>query len=349
MAVNSMGRRTFIRALGALGVAASGISALAACDRGAQGQSGATTIRISHDEPPHMLTHRLLTDMASRIEKKTDGDVKLEISPGAQLSGGDIETMIQQTQAGGRLDASLIASGIYSNFASEVDIFSMPFLARDIDDLKALADSAIGDKVKELTIKNGLVTRDIWVRDLRQWVNGTREIRTPGDMKGLAFRVPQFPLWLASFTAVGAAATPMPFGEAFTAVQTGAIDGAERPTEFLVGEGWEDVADYVTLSNYAGDVLLFSFNEQSWNDLPKDVQNMLDTEIAAMGQEKFEQEKAQRSQFVEQMKSAGMKIHELTEQEHEAFRNAMSTVWSEWEGKLPQGWLKQAQQIVARD
>lgn len=350
---NTTTRRGLARNLGGWGIAVAVLPLFAgACSAGESAQSeGPVTIRISHDEPAHMLTHRLLEEMATTVDERTDGAVTFEVSPAAQLSGGNIETMIQQTQGGARLDAALIASGIYSNFDSAVDIFSLPFLSRDIDDLHTLANSEIGEEVAARTEQTGLTTRDIWVRDLRQWVNGTRPIRTPADMQGLTFRVPEFPLWVKAFEAVGAAATPMPFGEAFTAVQTGAIDGAERPTEFLVGEGWEDVADHVTMANYAGDVLLFSFNTDFWNSLPADVQDILDEEIAAMADRKFEEEKSQRDDFVDQLASSGMSVHELTADEYAAFREQMGTVWDEWEeqGRLPDGWLDQAVDLVGKD
>ncbi len=337
-------RRSLLKTVGAVGIAAA-IPAAAGCSQ-RDSSSGAITVRITHDEPATMLTHRLLSEMADRVAQKTDGDVTIEISPQLELSGGDIATMIQQVQSGARLDAGLVASGIYSSFDGAVDVFSLPFLCRDIDDLKAVAESSIGDDVKERTSATGLHTQDIWVRDLRQWVNAERDIRSPDDMRGLTFRVPEFPLWVAAFEAMGAAATPMPFGEAFTGVQTGAIDGAERPTEFLVGEGWDEVADYVTLSNYAGDVLMVSFNQQFWDGLPQDVRSVLDEELRVTGAQKHEQEKTQRGDFIAQLEAAGMTTHELTVDEYSGFRDAMDPVWEDWEGRLPEGWLQTAQQAV---
>lgn len=305
------------------------------------------TLKLSHDEPATMLTQRLLTEMADGIAKKSNGAVKLELFPGAQLSGGNIKTMIQQTQSGA-IDVAWIATSIYSNWTTKVDILSLPFLSRNIDDLEKLAKSDLGSDIMALSRETGLTTVDLWTRDLRQWVNQKREIRTPDDIKGLKFRVPETAVWVAAFKAVGATPTPMPFSEAYTAVQLGTLDGAERPTEFIIGEKWAEIAKFLTVSNYTGDVLMVSFNTKVWEGLPKDVQDLLAQEIKATGKKKYEQEREQKIQILSNLEKAGMQVHNLTDSEYEAFRKAMAPVWTEWEPKLPSGWIARAQKILGR-
>jgi tripartite ATP-independent transporter DctP family solute receptor len=303
------------------------------------------TLRVSHDEPTFMLTHGVLTDLANSVSKKTNGAVKIEVFPGAQLAGGNLRTQFQQNQAGA-IDVAITATSILNNWTTKADVLSLPFLSYSIDATKKIVDSDLGRDIREAVEPFGLHAVDIWARDLRQWVNAKRTIEKPADIRGLKFRVPETALWVATFKALGATPTPMPFGEAFTAVQLGTLDGAERPTEFITGEKWFTVAKFLTISDYTGDALMPTFNKAKWQSLPKDVQDLLIEEFRAAGQAKFDREKAMKSNVIEEMRKNGMTVNILTTPQREEFRAQVAPVWKEWEGKLPAKWIDRARQIV---
>ncbi len=306
---------------------------------------GAITLRLSHDEPTFMLTHGILTELADSVQKKTNGAVRIDLFPGAQLAGGNLRTQFQQNQAGA-IDIAMTATGILNNWTAKADIISLPFLLSGLDDMKALVGSDLGRDVMALVEPLGLHAIDLWARDLRQWVNAKRPIATPADLKGLKFRVPETALWVATFKALGATPTPMPFGEAFTAVQLGALDGAERPTEFITGEKWSTIAKYLTIADYSGDALMPTVNKAKWQGLPKDVQAILVEEFRLAGEKKYERETAMKAAVITAMRQAGMQVDVLSAEQRQAFRRQVAPIWKEWEAKLPPQWLDRARAIV---
>lgn len=310
--------------------------------------SGKTiTIKANHDEPVDFVTDKVLKEMAESVAKKTNGAIKMEVYPGCQLAGGSIKTMTQMTQAG-QLELSFIATSTYNNWEQKFDALSLPFLYRSIDDLWRVTRDPLAQELLATTDKTGLKTVDMWARDLRQWVNRTRQIRTPEDIKGLKFRVPEISIWVATFKALGATAVPMPFAEAYTAVQLKTLDGAERPTEFIEGEKWVEIAKYLTGIDYTGDVLLASFNKTFFESLPKEYQELLTVEIQAAGKKKYEMEKVNRAQIFDRMAKAGMDVAMLTDQEKKAFRDATKSVWTEWEGKVGKDLISRVEKIATQ-
>jgi tripartite ATP-independent transporter DctP family solute receptor len=339
MKAGQVSRRKFLHALGAVPAAVA-----LALPRAALAE-GSITLRVSHDEPTFMLTHTVLTETAEKILKETNGTVKLELFPGAQLAGGNLRTQFQQNQAGA-IDISITSTSILNNWTTKADVLSLPFLSYSIDDIKKLVSGDLGRDIMKVVEPFGLFALDLWARDLRQWVNAKRTIEKPADIRGMKFRVPETALWVATFKALGATPTPMPFGEAFTAVQLGTLDGAERPTEFITGEKWFAIAKYLTISDYTGDALMPTFNAAKWKTIPKDVQDLLIREFRAAGQQKFEREKAMKQTVIDDMRKAGMTVNILTAAQREEFRAQVAPVWKEWADKLPPNWIDRARQAV---
>jgi tripartite ATP-independent transporter DctP family solute receptor len=338
-------KRTKISRRGVLGAAALALPASMLKGTGVAWAQSPIVLRVSHDEPTFMITHGVLTELAESVQKKSNGAVKIEVFPGAQLAGGNLRTQFQQNQAGA-IDVAITATSILNNWTTKADVISLPFLLSNLDSTKKLVSSDLGRDIMAVVEPLGLHAIDLWARDLRQWVNAKRPIETPADMKGMRFRVPETALWVATFRALGATPTPMPFGEAFTAVQLGTLDGAERPTEFITGEKWHTIAKYLTISDYTGDALMPTFNKAKWDGLPKDVKDLLEAEFRAAGEKKYEREKAMKADVQEAMRKSGMQVNVLTAEQREAFKREVAPVWKEWAGKLPANWTERAQKIV---
>jgi TRAP-type C4-dicarboxylate transport system substrate-binding protein len=304
-------------------------------------------IRTEHDAPSTSLTHQLLTEMAEELQAETDGRIVLEIHPGTSLSGGKINTMIQNLQTGNE-ELALIASAYFSNIDPKLNVLSLPFMNGSIDDLEFLArESQVMDQVFADQESKNIVVVDAWSRALRQIVNNERPISTPSDMEGLRFRVPEIKLWVDAFRTLGATPVPMPFSEVVTALQLGTIEGAERPTEFLKTEAWWDMARHVTMVNYTGDVLMIAFNKPFWESLDPADQKLLTTKLKILGDRTFQAEKAMEAGVLETLRENGMVVTELTPAELGQFRAAMHPVWESYSDTIGGELIESAQSALA--
>jgi TRAP-type transport system periplasmic protein len=284
------------------------------------------TVRVEHDENASSNTHKLLTEMAAEVASASGGKLKLEIHSGASLSGGKIPTMIQNVEAG-NVDASWISTAIYSSTEPRLGVLSLPFIFSSIDDLERVRKSSVLANVYADQEKRNLHVVDSWSRPLRQIINTKREVHSPEDIAGLRFRVPEIRLWIDAFKAIKAIPVPMPFSEIPTALQLNMIDGAERPTDYIVAEQWWDLAKYISIVNYSGDAVMVSFNEAFWNKLGPDNQKSLAEIIRRYGDRKYSVDKAAAEEALLTAQKKGMVVTRLAPAEVDAFRGAMKNVW----------------------
>lgn len=285
------------------------------------------TVRIEHDENASSNTQKVLTEMAADVATASGGRLKIDVHPGASLSGGKITTMIQNVQAGS-VDASWIATSVYTGVDPRVGVLSLPFMFKDMDGLEKVRRAGTLDKLYAEQENRNLHVVDAWSRPLRQFINTKRPINKPQDAAGLRLRVPEIRLWVDAIKAIGAQPVPMPFSEIPTAIQLGTIDGAERPTDYIVAEKWWALAKYVSLVHYSGDAVMVSFNKDFWNKLQPSDQKLLVDKIRQYGNKKYDVDKIAAEEAIETARKNGMTVNTVSPENLQLFRDAMKPVWT---------------------
>jgi tripartite ATP-independent transporter DctP family solute receptor len=306
------------------------------------------TIRVEHDENSSSNTHKVLTEMAGELAKESGGKLKLDVHAGASLSGGKITTMIQNVQAG-NVDAAWIATSVYTGVEPRVGVLSLPFIFKDMDGLEQVRRKGTLNDLYAEQEKRNLHVVDAWSRPLRQFINNKRAINKPADAAGLRFRVPEMKLWVDAFKAIGAQPLPLPFSEIPTAIQLGTIDGAERPTDYLVAERWWDMGKYVSLVNYSGDAVMVSFNKAFWEKLDPAMQQLLVKKIKQFGDKKYDIDKVAAEQAVAEAKSNGMIINTVDADGLKLFRDAMKSVWTDHAKQIGQPLIDRVVGVAAQN
>jgi TRAP-type C4-dicarboxylate transport system substrate-binding protein len=306
----------------------------------------AFTIRVEHDETASSNTNRMLNEMAAELATASGGKLKLEIHSGASLSGGKITTLIQNVQLG-NVDLGWISTGPYVATDPRLGVVSLPFIFKSIDDMERVRKSGVLNAVFEDQEKRNLHVVDMWSRPLRQIINIKKEIRLPADAAGMRFRVPELRLFIDAFKALNATPVPLPFSEIATALQLKTIDGAERPTDYLVSEKWWELAKYISMVNYSGDVVMVSFNSAFWKKLGPENQKLLADTIRKYGDKKFIVDKAAAEEAVVIAQKNGMVVTNLTPTELQAFRDAMKGVWTAHADEIGQPLINAVQKVIA--
>jgi tripartite ATP-independent transporter DctP family solute receptor len=189
-----------------------------------------------------------LVKLKEQVENRTNGRVKVLIFPDAQL--GSNEAMNNSMKAG-TLDGVMTDLGSLSTAVSEVDLFSLPFLFTDTLQALRAANGATGAKLKP-KIEAAFNCEVLgWGTDgVRNMWNSKRPIRTPDDLKGLKMRVQQSPVQKDTYAAFGALPTPIAFGELYTALQTGVVDGADPGVGDMLDLKFYQVTKYLTRTRH---------------------------------------------------------------------------------------------------
>ena len=189
------------------------------------GASAQTVLRSADIHPNGYPTVEAVRFMGELLDKKTSGRIKINVFPAAQL--GQEKDTIEQTRFG-VIDMNRINMAPFNNLIPATNVPSLPFIFRSVAHMRKVMDGPIGDSILKEFEKHGLVGLAFYDSGARSFYNSKRPINTPADMKGLKIRVQQSDMFIALVSALGANATPMNFGEVYSGLQTGVIDGAEN-------------------------------------------------------------------------------------------------------------------------
>lgn len=243
------------------------------------------TLTFGHVLQEDHAYHLMALRFQEELERMSDGRVKVEIYPAGQL--GDERDLVEGLQLG-TVDISTITSALTAGFVPEFGVFSLPFLFRDFDHLFAVMDSPIGDDLEKAMAREGLIKLGFVSGGSRSMYAG-KPVRSLDDLSGMKIRTMEDPIYLDTWNALGALATPIPWGDVYLSLDQGIVDGAEGALISYQSMGFYDPSPHVTVINYIFSWHNFMMGEQSWNALPPDVQQMVKeaAEIAAAWERQY--------------------------------------------------------------
>jgi tripartite ATP-independent transporter DctP family solute receptor len=261
--------------------------------------------------------------MSEQLEKKSGGKHKIKVFNKGAL-GNEKET-IDQVKIGA-LEMTRVNISPMNSVCPLTQVPTMPFLFRSVDHMRKVLDGAVGEEILKSCESFGFVGLAFYDSGARS-IYAKKAIKTPADTKGLKIRVQQSDLWVALVGAMGANATPMPFGEVYTGLKTGLIDAAENNIpSFDTAKHAEAVKFYSkTEHSMAPEMLLFS--KVVWDKLPKAEQDMI--RAAAKESVAFQRQKwdEQEAKSLANVKAAGAQIIEV---DKPAFQAVMGPVYDKF-------------------
>jgi tripartite ATP-independent transporter DctP family solute receptor len=230
------------------------------------------TLRSSDTHPAGYPTVAAVEYMGELVRERPGGRICIEICPSAQL--GEERDTIEQTRFG-VIDLNRVSMGPFNNLIEETKVVALPVIFRGTDHMHRVMDGPIGDEILAAFEPHGFIGLAYFDGGSRSFCNRLRPIRTVEDLQGMRIRVMQSDVFVDMMTALGANATPMPFGEVYSAIQTGVIDGAENTWPSFESTGPYEVAGYYTPNGHliVPEVLVMS--AVSWNRLSAEDQALI--------------------------------------------------------------------------
>lgn len=280
--------------------------------------SAKTTFTLSTPDPDGSEITLAAKKFAELVAAKTGGEVEVKVFPNGQLYGADPSAAVRQL-AGGSLDMLLLSTSLYANFNPKFTAVSIPYLFDDNAQLRNYLAGPLGQEL--LGDLNGIGVKGIglWQRPFRQMTNSRKPILSPQDLAGMKFRVPNNPLWVEFFSKMGAAPTPMAFGEVYNALQLRVVDGQENPINIPVTAKLYEVQKFATISNHMADGWVLGMNPGKFNALSdKDKQAV---QAAAQEAEvwKAANDAADAKQSIDFLTAKGVAVNSLTPDQQKAF------------------------------
>ena len=198
------------------------------------------------------------------VKERTQGRINIKLYPGVSLIQGD-QTREFSALRQGVIDMAVGSTINWSPQVKQLNLFSLPFLQPDYAAIDALTQGNVGKQLFATLDKAGVVPLAWGENGFREISNSKHAIKSPADLKGMKIRVVGSPLYLETFTALGANPTQMSWADAQPAMASGAVDGQENPISVYMAAKLQTVGQkHMTLWGYVADPLMFVVNKQVW-------------------------------------------------------------------------------------
>ena len=286
------------------------------------------TVRIAIVSSDSHLHNEILNEWAEDAEEKTGGRLILKTMGSGQLGGE--RDYIEGMQLG-NIEMAQVSSAAVNGFLSDFSILSFPYCFEDYADMENVFSGPVGEALfRQL--------EGIGIKGLTWFTNGFRNVytrdtpvTTPEDMKGLKIRVMESDVMIATLNAMGASGTPMAYGELYSAIQQGVMDGAENALGNIYADGYYEICKNVSLTEHFAPPGIVAISAGTFDALPEDLQEYLIESAERFGKEERERDEALQEEMKANLQEKGVQINEVDKQ---SFIDATANIYSEYSGEI---------------
>lgn len=282
------------------------------------------TIRFSTTSAEGTEIVDVMHDFADLVSEASGGLMTVEVHPGSAL--GDVNQSFQNVQLGVQEMAVTSSSTLASAGAKDFVSLTLPYVFRDMTHLVNVTRGEIGQSILASASSSGTKTIGIgfWAEGSRNFFSKT-PIRSLDDIKGMKLRCQPLDIDTDMTKALGANPTPIAFGELYSALETGVVDGAENPLSGIYSNKFQEVCKYVTLDAHSAPPVVIVFSEAIWNTMSNDEQQIImdSWEEASAGNLDYLLESEEH--YIDLLEEAGCEVIELSDKD--AWVDAMAPVY----------------------
>jgi tripartite ATP-independent transporter DctP family solute receptor len=270
-------------------------------------------LRFGHQANESDIWHKSALKFKEYVEELSEGKIEVRVYPAEQL--GKERDLIRSIQLG-IVDMTTTGESM-QNWAPITAFCAIPYLIRDSEHLKKVVEGPVGKRISEEMINQiGLRPIIYFERGARN-LTSNRPITRPEDLNGIILRVPNVPIFVKTWAALGAKPTPMTFSEVFTGLQQGTIEAQENPFALINSAGLYEVQKYLNLTEHVIGWVYVVIGEKKFQSLPKDLQDIV-LKAGKLTQEYHQQLfMAEEKHLLEELIKKGMIVQNV---DKEAFR-----------------------------
>ena len=274
---------------------------------------------LSEDHPQA----QSLKHFAEQLAAKSGGKLSARVYASGAL-GNDIS--MTSALRGGTLEMTIPDSSTLASLIKPFGVLNLPMTFNAEQEADAVLDGPFGQKLLAQLPDKGLIGLGFWENGFRHVTNSRRPIQNADDLNGLKLRVIQSPLFVDTFNALGANATPMAFTELYTAMEQRAVDGQENPAATILASKFHEVQKHMVLSRHMYSAWVLLMSKKTWDGLSAQEQKIV--QDAAREATLFERKtiRAFSQTALADLKKAGMQITELPAAEQAKMRSKLQPV-----------------------
>lgn len=288
---------------------------------------GTQVLKFSHITAPESAWDLGAHKFAELVAEKSDGAMRVEVYPQSQLANRNQQAELNLMQSGA-IDLTFESSIILALFLDRrFDVFNLPWAFADYAEAHAALDGPLWAAATEWMAAKDVHILAAGDNGFRQLTNSKMPVSRPADLAGLRIRVAGSPLFLDTFRALGAAPQTMNFGEVFTALRQGTVDGQENPLSIIDTSRLDEAQKHLTLWNYVYDPIFLCVGAKRWARFTPEQQKILEESAREAMVWQREYVAAEEADLPGKLEARGMEVQRLTLEERAAFRAEMAPVW----------------------
>ena len=318
------------------------VAALAASGAMAECSEGEIVVKFSHvtnsDTHPKGIAANLLME---RVNAEMDGTMCMEVFPNSTLYDDD---QVLEAMLNGDVQLAAPSLSKFEAFTKQFRIFDLPFMFESIEAVDQFQQAEAGQAMMDSMQRRGIQGLAFWHNGLKQFSANVPLIE-PGDAEGLSFRVQPSDVLVAQMEALGASPQPMAFSEVYGALQTGVVDGQENAYSNIYGQKFFEVQDGTTETNHGVLDYLVVTSVDWWDSLDEGVREQLATILTEVTEERNAAVVEVDAEAKQAILDAGAEVRELTDEERQAWVDAMKPVWEQFEEGIGAENIEAAQNI----
>ncbi len=293
--------------------------------------SAETIIKVGHGAAEAFHMHRALLKFEELVEAGSDGEIDVQLFPSSQM-GPDRE-MIEGVQTG-VLEMAIPPSSFFAGWDPAFAVIELPYMYASKEVAFDVLDGEAGDGMLARVENQGLVGLGWLELGVRNVTNNVRPVATPDDLEGVKLRTMKVPAHVATFETLGANPTPMNFGEVYSALQQGVIDGQENPLAIITSQRFYEVQKYLSTTGHVFAVYMPVISKPFFDGLPEEHQQLIRNSMATARDYQAELVASEDAAQLEQIRAAGVEVLELTDEQRQAFADKTESVRLEYRDEV---------------
>jgi tripartite ATP-independent transporter DctP family solute receptor len=251
--------------------------------------------------------------------------VEVQFYPNRQL--GDERQMIEGMRFG-TVDAGIITNAVIAQIEPAFQVNDLPFLFANEAQAHKVLDGPVGSELAKRLAAKGVIVLGYMEGGFRSMINNKRPVNMPADVQGVKYRVMQNPIYIDMFNSLGGAAVPMAWGEAFTAVQQGTIDGLEIPVAVIDGSKYYEVTKYLSMTNHTYSMNGLLISKRTYDKLSPEQRNAVQAAGKTATAIQRQVAAADVKTILVELEKKGMKVNAVNDVN--AFRKSVTPVYDKF-------------------
>ncbi|GBF49355.1 TRAP-type C4-dicarboxylate transport system periplasmic protein [Leptospira ryugenii] len=290
-----------------------------------------TTVKVATVAPEGSPWANELSKIKRKIEKESDGQIKIKIYPGGQMGG---ENEILQQVIRGKLQGGGLTAGALANTVKELNVLEIPYLFDSFSQADCVLDNHLLEDFRRLFESKGLIFVTWAENGYRSIGTKTNPVKSPQDLKGIKIRIQESPVHIAYWKALGVSGIPIAIPEVLPSLQTGVVEGFDNTPLFTLAAEWQSAIKHFSLTRHIYQPAAIVYSKKFWDTLNDEQKKTLMGDGNSLAPGARVAVRSIEKNMIATLKNAGVNVYEPSAAEIASFKAVANNVSASVIGKI---------------